>query len=100
MESLTSKQIIDKINNKESFVLKLFASWCGPCKVLTEEFKKTNLNVPTYEYDVESDVEFSGKLGIRSVPVLKFYKNGEVTHTSVGLKSGTQIQSMVNEYVV
>ena len=39
MEQLTSAQIQEKINNGETFILKLFAVWCGPCAQLTEELK-------------------------------------------------------------
>ena len=37
MEQLTSSQIQEKINNGEDFILKMYATWCGPCKQLTEE---------------------------------------------------------------
>ena len=34
MELITSSQIKEKIQNKESFVIDMFATWCGPCKTL------------------------------------------------------------------
>ena len=46
MEQLTSSQIQEKINNGEDFILKMHATWCGPCKQLTEELKKITTDVP------------------------------------------------------
>jgi thioredoxin 1 len=100
MERITAQEIQRRIENKESFLLKLSASWCGPCKVLTEEISKVNTNVPIYDYDVETDANFSRQLGVRSVPVLKFYKEGTDSFTSVGLKQGHEISSMINQHIV
>ena len=99
MEQLTSSQIEEKINNGEDFILKMYTVWCGPCKQLTEELKKITTNVPIYEFDVESDISFSKKLGVRNVPVLKFYKEGVDTHTMVGLKPAQTVSSLILEYI-
>ena len=34
MEQLTSEQIRQKISNNETFLLKMMATWCGPCKIM------------------------------------------------------------------
>jgi thioredoxin 1 len=99
MEQLTSSQIEEKISNGEDFVLKMYASWCGPCKQLTEELKSVSTGVPIYEFDVESGINFSKKLGVRNVPVLKFYKEGVDTHTMVGLKPAQVVSSLILEHI-
>lgn len=99
MEQLTSSQIKEKISNGEDFVLKMFAVWCGPCKQLTEELKKVRTNIPIYEFDVESDIDFSKSLGVRNVPVMKFYKEGVDTHTLVGLKQADIVTSLITEHI-
>jgi thioredoxin 1 len=99
MEQLTSSQIEEKISNGEDFVLKMYASWCGPCKQLTEELKSVSTGIPIYEFDVESDINFSKKLGVRNVPVLKFYKEGVDTHTMVGLKPAQTVSSLITEHI-
>ena len=99
MEQLTSSQIKEKISNGEDFVLKMFAVWCGPCKQLTEELKKVRTNIPIYEFDVESDIDFSKSLGVRNVPVLKFYKEGVDIHTMVGLKPAQVVSSLILEHI-
>jgi len=99
MEQLTSSQIQEKINNGEDFILKMYATWCGPCKQLTEELNKITTDVSIYEFDVESDINFSKSLGVRNVPVLKFYKEGVDTHTMVGLKPAQIVSSLILEHI-
>jgi thiol-disulfide isomerase/thioredoxin len=41
-KQLTSEELKQKINNKENFVLDLFATWCGPCKIMLGNLEKVN----------------------------------------------------------
>jgi thioredoxin 1 len=77
----------------------MMATWCGPCKQLTYEISNVETNIPIYEFDVESDIVFSKNLGVRSVPVMKFYKEGKDIHTTVGLKSSNDITNLINEHI-
>jgi len=99
MEQLDSTKIKEKINNNETFLLKMMATWCGPCKQLTHEINQVVTDVPIYECDVESDVMFSKELGVRSVPVMKFFKEGKEVNTTVGLKNSDVITSLIVEYL-
>lgn len=99
MEQITSEQIKQKINNNETFLLKMMASWCGPCRQLTYEIQNVVTDVPIYEFDVESDIVFSKDLGVRSVPVMKFFKNGQDVNTTVGLKTSNVITELINEHL-
>lgn len=42
MQQLTTEQLKQKINSGENFVLDLFATWCGPCKVMLNNLSKVN----------------------------------------------------------
>jgi thioredoxin 1 len=77
-------------------VLKFSATWCGPCRVLSETLKEvegiTNI-------DIEKDQETSRKYGIRSVPTLVFLKDGVEVHRQSGnmpLKMYNQILDEIN----
>ena len=90
MTQLTSQEVQQKIENKESFVLDLFATWCGPCKVLIgnlNALEKSEENLPLGIY-----------LGIRSVPTLKVYKEGEEVFSNVGVMSQSQLLEVMNKY--
>lgn len=51
-------------------VLKFSASWCNPCKALSETLKNINTEIPIYELDVDSHQEHAREFNIRSVPTL------------------------------
>ena len=90
MEQLTTEQLKEKINNKESFLLDLYATWCGPCKVLLSSLEKitseNETKMPVYKYDIDTDHDFvRTEMGIRAVPTLKLFKNGVVDMTRTGV---------------
>ncbi len=41
-KQLTSEELKQKIDLKENFVLDLFATWCGPCKIMLGNLEKVN----------------------------------------------------------
>jgi thioredoxin 1 len=103
MKQLTSQEVKEKINNKENFVLDLFATWCGPCKVLMGNLgalEKSGEALPMniYTLDIDSDRDFVMELGIRSVPTLKVYKGGEEVFSNVGVMSQSQLLEVMGKY--
>jgi thioredoxin 1 len=106
MQQLTSEEIKQKINEGENFVLDLFAVWCGPCKVMLGNLERVNESLikesagsPTYgiyKYDVESDMDFSRELGIRSVPTIKIFKNGGEVFSQAGVMTPAQVLGLLN----
>lgn len=90
---LTSTEIREKIQKGESFMLDFYADWCGPCKMQSNIFEQVNKIVtegnkkvaPIYKFDVESDRTFAAEMGIRSIPTIKLYKNGQVVESVTGV---------------
>jgi len=100
MKEISAIELKEKINNKESMVVDFYATWCGPCKMLSEELNKVESEYPIYKVNVEEDVELSKLMGIRSVPAIKYIKEGEVVSTSIGLKSAKEINNLILESMV
>ncbi len=97
MIEITAKELREKINNKESMVVDFYATWCGPCRMLSEELTKVESEYPIYKVDVEEDIDLSTLMGIRSVPAIKYIKEGEVVSTTIGLKSAKEINNLITE---
>ena len=91
---LSSEQLKLKLESNEKFILDLYASWCGPCKVLSpilerveSQLRQNNSDVNVYKFNIESDPELVSSLGVRAVPTIKFYSGGQNTKTNVGMMS-------------
>ena len=106
MQQLTTNELKEKINNGENFVLDLFAVWCGPCKVMLNNLERVNESLikesngsPSfgiYKFDVDSDMDFAREFGIRSVPTIKIFKNGEESYSKTVVMSPAELLKLLN----
>ena len=98
MQTATSQELKTKIDNGESFVFDFFATWCGPCKVLTRNFQvleDKGTSFPVFAFDVDSDMEFTKLMEIRSVPTVKYFKGGQVVETKTGVQTPDQLAESI-----
>lgn len=106
MQQLNSEQLREKIHNKENFVLDLFATWCGPCKIMlynlekaSESLLKESVTVPEYKiykFDIDTDKEFViSELGIRSVPTIKIFREGQEVFSKAGVMTAPEVLNLL-----
>jgi thioredoxin 1 len=96
---ITEKELKEKINNGEKVIVEFWASWCGPCKMMKPVFERVSENndtsVQMYTMDIDNNKEFAKSLGIRSIPTVKMFNNGDVVDTKVGVLQENQIKDLV-----
>jgi len=75
------------------------ASWCGPCKMLTPivESLATDLvgRAKVCKIDIDEAPNTSQKMGVRGVPTVIAFKNGEKTGSLVGLTTKEKLRALV-----
>ena len=106
MQQLTSEELKEKISSGENFVLDLFATWCGPCKVMLTNLEKVNeslikesVGAPkynVYKFDIENDMELMREMGVRAVPTIKIFKEGSEVYSRAGVMSPAEVLGLLN----
>ena len=82
-------------------VVDFWAPWCGPCRAigpLMEEISVTfNDKVKFTKCNVDNNPVTPGKYGIRSIPTLMFFKQGNVVDQVIGIVAKTKLETMINK---
>ena len=80
-----------------------WAEWCGPCKmiapILEEVAGEYADKLKVCKIDIDATQETPPKYGIRGIPTLMLFKNGEVEATKVGALSKSQLQAFLDSNI-
>lgn len=95
---LKSKQEFESLIKNGVVLVDFFATWCGPCKMLTPELEKLadkDPSVTVVKVDVDELSELAAEFGITSVPTMILFKNGENIFRTSGYRPLNGLEEIV-----
>ena len=88
------------VSSKGLTVVKVSASWCGPCKVygpIFEEYAEKHFSedLQFAEADADENPDMMKSAGVRAVPTTIIYKDGNVVAKRPGMMSSTDLDELI-----
>ena len=91
----------DVLNADQPVLVDFWAEWCGPCRqiapALEEIAAEYDGRITIAKINIDENPETPGQYGVRGIPTMMIFKNGELASTEVGAKPKSQISAWVEK---
>ena len=97
---IKSVEVFDNLIKEGTVLVDFFATWCGPCKMLSpvlEEVANENPDLKVLKVDVDEVGALAARFGIQAIPTLFLFKDGERKDSRMGYQNKNQLLAFINQ---
>ena len=102
-KKITDESFESEVKNNKNLVIDFWAEWCGPCKqigpVLEEISNELKEEVVIAKHNIDEEPNSPTKYGIRGIPTMLLFKDGQLKATKVGATTKSNILTWIKENI-
>jgi thioredoxin 1 len=91
----------DVLQSSQPTLVDYWAEWCGPCKMIAPILDEVSASyegkLRVAKMNVDENREIPAKFGIRGIPTLMLFKDGQLAATKVGAMSKAQLTAFIDQ---
>lgn len=94
IKHIETKQELEEFLSKGDVLVDFFATWCGPCKMLSpvlEQLDKEGFPVQIVKIDTDEATDLAMEYGVQAIPTLLFFSEGKLVNRTMGYQRKDQI---------